>query len=154
MEATTEERTIFTRVCHLGKSNRDDDHDQRLAHDQHGNWYLYDWSGDAPDRTDDGPLRINFAKPITVDNTTYGQYLMARVQVTSNGRDYSVGVTVPGLLKMVRIIFTIPESRGGVPRAERHKHVFHGQPTIIFEGRDLEAVRGLFKAVGNRGSED
>ena len=150
METTTEKVVRYTRVCHLGKSSREKDHDQRLAHDEAGNWYLYDWSGNAPDRTDDGPLRINFTKPIQIDNTTYGQHLMGRVPVLSGGREFKVGVTLLGLVKMLRIIYTIPASRGGVPSDEQHKHVFHGQPHLVFEGTDLEAVKALFAMVAGR----
>ncbi len=158
METTTEKVVRYTRVCHLGKSNREDDHDQRLAHDQSGNWYLYDWSGNAPDRTDDGPLRIDFVKPIAIE--TYSSSLMASVPVIASdcrgggrGGKYRVGVTLPGLVKMLQIIYTIPESRRSGDDADewvQHKHAFHGQPHLIFNGTDMEAIKALFAMVAGR----
>lgn len=50
-------------IRHLGVRGRED---QRLARDDEGGFYLFDWSGDSPTTTDDGPLRIELDKPLTV----------------------------------------------------------------------------------------
>ena len=87
----------FTLCGHLGKSSREKDQDQRLAFDQLGNWYLYDWSGGAPDRTDDGPLCVDFDEPIQVSLTG----CIARVvKVRDNGR-YNVHVSLHGMMRMI-----------------------------------------------------
>jgi len=109
----------FTKVCHLGPTAREDDQDQRLAHDQHGNWYLYDWSGTAPDRTDDGPLRIQ--TPIAGIQVGPNSCSVP-VMVTRHGSRSHVGVRPDGLLKLLRIIYD-----------PTHAHCLPGQPTLAFD---------------------
>ncbi len=42
----------------------------RLARSNHGDYYLFDWSGDSPDTTDDGPCRVLLRQPLVVDCTS------------------------------------------------------------------------------------
>jgi hypothetical protein len=93
----------FTRCGHLGKSSRDEDHDQKLAVDQHGNWYLYDWSGDYPDTTDDGPLRVDLGRPIKVgvEGCTVQVIAIRDADVDLEDKRYFVHVTHAGMVKML-----------------------------------------------------
>lgn len=120
--ATEEQVLTFTYVCHLGKSTKEDDHDQRLAHDQHGNWYLFDWSSNSPATTDDGPCRYDLTRPISVGHDH------SSVPVINRGNKVWVSVTNPGLLKFLKIVYAIEEVRG-----EFHKHAYRNSvPTLEF----------------------
>lgn len=94
----TDKNLKFTFICHLGLSNREDDQDQRLSVDQHGNFYLFDWSGDSPDQTDDGPCMWDISRPITVSMGG------CHVPVLCLGREHPEsfnGVTHAGMVKFL-----------------------------------------------------
>lgn len=84
----------FTKICHLGEEG---EQDQRLAADQHGNYYLYDWSGDGPDKTDDGPLKMVMNEPIEIDLES----CTVRVLRAGTSRMSYVGVTHAGTIKLL-----------------------------------------------------
>jgi len=93
------EELEFTRVCHLGRSTLEDDHDQRLAVDQLGRWYLYDWSGNSPATTDDGPLRVLLGERVIVDGI---RRCIVVVEVVREGnRHCQVSVRPSGVVKML-----------------------------------------------------
>ena len=130
----------YTKVCHLGTKHCED---QRLAHDQDGNWYLYDWSGHSPDTTDDGPLRIDLSRAIEVDD-------YARVPVvTEDGRRTAwTGVELRNLPKLLRAVFVIPETRGGMPRRAWSQYAVRETPKVVFteKAADVLAIAKLLGA--------
>jgi len=80
--------------------------DQRAAQcTTTGSLYLFDKSGDNPDRTDDGPLRFDPTRPIEVG--------MRNVEVpvwTKENEEKHLFVTHAGLLRMVELLQYPPGS--------------------------------------------
>lgn len=111
----TTDNLKFVRLAHLGKSDRAADQDQRLAVDQHGNYYLFDWSGSRPDLTDDGPLRVITEEPITLHVSHHDVWARVSVYCMRDMSRSGCSVSIAGLVKM----FEIMRGRGDeVPEVE------------------------------------
>ena len=83
--------TKYKLLGHLGTKREED---QRLAKDEAGNFYLYDWSGSSPDRTDDGPCMIDLSKPAKVG------VKFADIAVICRGGNYSTSVLTCNFMKL------------------------------------------------------
>jgi hypothetical protein len=64
-------------------------------------YYFYDWSGDSPDTTDDGPLRWDTTRLIEVD---YDHCYVPVIKVLEGSTKSRVGVTHLGLVKFFKIV--------------------------------------------------